>query len=396
MNSLFTRNIFLVFIFLTLFPFLHAENSRFAIQHGPYLQNLKETEVTIVWVTSKPSIGWVELAPNDQSNFYFEERPQYFNTTNGLKNITTIHSVKIKNLTPNTKYNYRIYAKEVVKTKGEEVYYGKTVATDVYNRKPLTFQTNDKNKLETSFIMLNDIHSRTEEIPQLLKIADYKKVDKIIFNGDMVSNILNEEMIFSGFMSSSIKLFAKEKPMYYARGNHETRGLFASSFQRYFSPKEPHLYFLLRQGPICYIFLDTGEDKPDSDIEYYDVTDYDNYRTEQAEWLAQAIQSKDFTEAKFRVVIAHIPPLPNDDVWHGQKEILNKFVPILNQANIDVMLSGHLHYYAKNKPTDLVQFPVIVNAHNTVIKGVTDKDKLQLKVLDLKGEIIDNITIQAQ
>ena len=32
-----------------------------AIQHGPYLQNFKETEVTIVWIASKSSIGWVEL-----------------------------------------------------------------------------------------------------------------------------------------------------------------------------------------------------------------------------------------------------------------------------------------------------------------------------------------------
>lgn len=35
------------------------------IKHGPYLQNLKETEVTIVWLSDKPSIGWVEIAPDD-------------------------------------------------------------------------------------------------------------------------------------------------------------------------------------------------------------------------------------------------------------------------------------------------------------------------------------------
>ena len=49
-------------------------------------------------------------------------------------------------------------------------------------------------------------------------------------------------------MNKSIELFAQEKPMYYARGNHETRGVFATSFQNYFSVKEPHLYFTLRQG----------------------------------------------------------------------------------------------------------------------------------------------------
>ena len=35
------------------------------ILYGPYLQNVKENEATIVWVADKPSIGWGELAPND-------------------------------------------------------------------------------------------------------------------------------------------------------------------------------------------------------------------------------------------------------------------------------------------------------------------------------------------
>lgn len=40
------------------------------ILYGPYLQNVKENEATIVWVADKPSIGWVELAPNDGTHYY--------------------------------------------------------------------------------------------------------------------------------------------------------------------------------------------------------------------------------------------------------------------------------------------------------------------------------------
>lgn len=47
---------------------------RVEIKYGPYLQNLKETETTIVWVSNKPSIGWVELAPDDGSNFIKGEK----------------------------------------------------------------------------------------------------------------------------------------------------------------------------------------------------------------------------------------------------------------------------------------------------------------------------------
>ena len=37
--------------------------------YGPYLQNVKENEATIVWVADKPSIGWVELAPDDGTHY---------------------------------------------------------------------------------------------------------------------------------------------------------------------------------------------------------------------------------------------------------------------------------------------------------------------------------------
>ena len=62
------------------------------ILYGPYLQNVKENEATIVWVADKPSIGWVELAPNDGTHYYGEERPKYFDTTNGVKNTSLLHA----------------------------------------------------------------------------------------------------------------------------------------------------------------------------------------------------------------------------------------------------------------------------------------------------------------
>lgn len=68
-----------------MFSVLGFAQDRISIKHGPYLQNLKETEVTIVWMASKPSVGWVELAPDDGSDYYQETRPKYFDSTNGVK-----------------------------------------------------------------------------------------------------------------------------------------------------------------------------------------------------------------------------------------------------------------------------------------------------------------------
>lgn len=387
---------FLFSVVCMLLAFAGFAQEQITIKHGPYLQNLKETETTIVWVANKASVGWVEVAPDDGTSYYRFERSRFFDSTNGVKNVSELHAVRITGLKPGTSYRYRIYSQEVLERKGEEIVYGNVAAPSIYDKRSLKFTTNDRNKPATSFVMLNDIHGNTDYIPKLLNNAGFKETDMIIYNGDMMNWLMDEEDLFKGFMDVTVDLFATHKPMYYARGNHETRGLFAASFQHYFSPKEPHLYFLLRQGPVCFIFLDTGEDKPDSDIEYHGITDYDNYRTEQAKWLSEIVKSPDFLDAKFKVVIAHMPPLPDQDLWHGQGEVLEKFVPILNDAQVDVMLSGHLHQYFNNKPTDKVHFPVIDNSSNTVLKGVIEGNQLNMEVKNMNGEVIDKISIMAK
>lgn len=387
---------FLFSVVCMLLAFAGFAQEQIAIKHGPYLQNLKETETTIVWVANKASVGWVEVAPDDGTSYYRFERSRFFDSTNGVKNVSELHAVRITGLKPGTSYRYRIYSQEVLERKGEEIVYGNVAAPSIYDKRSLKFTTNDRNKPATSFVMLNDIHGNTDYIPKLLNNAGFKETDMIIYNGDMMNWLMDEEDLFKGFMDVTVDLFATHKPMYYARGNHETRGLFAASFQHYFSPKEPHLYFLLRQGPVCFIFLDTGEDKPDSDIEYHGITDYDNYRTEQAKWLSEIVKSPDFLDAKFKVVIAHMPPLPDQDLWHGQGEVLEKFIPILNDAQVDVMLSGHLHQYFNNKPTDKVHFPVIDNSSNTVLKGVIEGNQLNMEVKNMNGEVIDKISIMAK
>ena len=197
--------------------------------------------------------------------------------------------------------------------------------------------------------------------------------------------------MFANFMDTAIKVFAKEKPMYYARGNHETRGQFASEFYKYFPGVNGNLYYLLRQGPVCFVVMDCGEDKPDSDMEYSDITAYAEYRTKQAQWLKLALQSKIYQDAPYKVAIIHMPPFGG---WFGEQEIADKFVPVLNQGGIQVMLSGHLHRYVNQKPQPgLNQFPVIANSNITVLKAEANEKELKIQVINLKGETIDNILI---
>ncbi len=361
------------------------------LAHGPYLQNMGPDEVTIVWLSDKPSVGWVELAPDDGSNFYATERPRFFDAKNGVKNTSTIHTVKLKGLNPGTNYRYRVFVQEVLSHTGHKIVYGDYAATNVYSKKPLVFRTSDPANQTISFAMVNDIHGNNGLLENLVSKCDLKKTDFIIFNGDMVSVFNEENHIFNGFMDKATALFASEIPMYYTRGNHETRGAFATEFQRYFSPKEENIYYTFRQGPVCFVILDTGEDKPDSDIEYAGITVYDEYRSEQAEWLRQVLNSKEYKEAPFKVIVAHIPPIGG---WHGNLEVENKFMPLLREAKPDLMLCGHLHRFVHQKATAETPFPIIVNSNTAVLKAAANSEELDVQVIDTEGKVLDRFSVK--
>src|SRR5699024_2766776 len=89
---------FLYFISLQLFICINVQaqerqdQETYEINHGPYLQHVSDSSVTIIWMTNRKGTGWVELAPEDSTHFYFKERPKYYDSDNGLKNVTTLRS----------------------------------------------------------------------------------------------------------------------------------------------------------------------------------------------------------------------------------------------------------------------------------------------------------------
>ena len=87
----------------------------FSITHGPWLCDMSETAVTIVWLTNRNALSWVEIAPDDGSHFYGEERPKYYDTYMGRKQASTmLHKVRVENLSPGKKYRYAVFSREVL------------------------------------------------------------------------------------------------------------------------------------------------------------------------------------------------------------------------------------------------------------------------------------------
>lgn len=379
----------LVILLFSVISFSAYSQEELKLSHGPYLQAMTDSSVSIVWTTNKPATAWVELAPNDNSSFYEVKRPKTFSATDGIKNVGTVHRVRLNNLNPNTRYRYRVYSQEVLKREWTNIYYGKVVATDVYKKKPLSFITSGKSG-PFEFAVVNDIHERSNVLSKLLRQLNFSSTDFVFFNGDMISSAKSEEQIFKGFMDTATDIFASEIPMYYARGNHETRGPFASQFANYFPTISGHLYYMFSKGDVCFVVLDGGEDKPDSDIEYSGITDMDAYRSEETKWLIKAVNSEAFKKAKYKILVCHIPPTGN---WHGNEEIIKKWMPILNNSGIQIYIGAHEHRHRIVKPNEKAKFPVIVNSNNNIIKASVSEKEVRFHIYDTTGHQIDELSI---
>ena len=229
------KNILIIYIFIAFaFNGLALENLK--ITHGPYLCDMSETGVTIIWTTNNKSLAWVEIAPNDGSNFYSSERPKFYDTKYGrIQATTTLHKVRINNLKPGTTYRYAIFSKEVLKWESDaRIYYGITVANPAYSRNSLAFTTFSQEDDSVSFLVFNDLHGRSQFMRDVCKGVDFKGIDMVIFNGDMSTTINSGEQLFTDFIDASVELFASRVPILFTRGNHETRGTYADYLMEYF------------------------------------------------------------------------------------------------------------------------------------------------------------------
>ena len=375
-----------------LFP-LFLVSQEIKISHGPYLQAVSENEVTIVWTTDTDAVSWVELAPSGNNSFYAQEHPKFYETKNGNRIIGKLHKITIPNLEKGTTYRYRVFSQAVLNYEGHRILYGNIASTNVYRTKPIRFKTLDPDKTSISFQVVNDIHGRNEDLSTFSKNINFDNTDLVFFNGDMVSSMNSEQQFFEGFMDNAVELFAGEVPAFFSRGNHETRGPFSVYFPDYFPTPTGKLYYSFRQGPVHFIVLDCGEDKPDSDIEYSGLAQFDAYRTEQQEWLKREIDKESFKTAPFKVVVVHIPPIGSD--WHGPNDLRKKILPALMNQGVTVMLCGHTHRYQFVEPEDKeLDFPILINAHNSALDVNADSKTMTIIRKDLEGKELNRFVLQ--
>ena len=380
----------IVFCFLGLLAVLYTASAQsYTFNHGPYLQELSEHAVTFVFTTSDKGFSWVEVKPDGG------EAERHYTVRNGLRDAyNTFNVIRVENLRPDTRYQYRLCSKQIADFQPYKVTFGDSIVSP-WRR----FSTPDPKATACSFIALSDMHQQPDKLGRLLNQAGVGSADMIFYVGDMMNYYDNEETPFRSFIDKSVELFASEKPFVLVRGNHETRGNMAREYARYVPKSSGKYYGAYRVGDIMFIVFDCGEDKPDDFWVYAGLTDFDGYRTEQAAWFGELIRSKAYKSAKWRIVMNHFPPLSHmesdNPERHGIQDITDKFLPLYNQAKIDLMISGHTHAYEFMSPDkyDRLTFPVIVNSTESVARIDIDGRTLKAKVTDTGANTLKEFTI---
>ncbi|MCX6223583.1 MAG: metallophosphoesterase [Bacteroidia bacterium] len=350
------------------------------ITHGPWLQNLTTDGVTICWTTNLPAVPGVWMV---------RSKPQadslIRNSTDGLINAGgTLHKVRISGLQSGIKYAYRVHSVELMKLRPYQIYFGDTVKGKEYS-----FTTQDITKKNTRFMVVNDIHTNGAKLAGFLKSGNAAEQDLLVYNGDIVDNFETEMQLLGPIIDTSVRYFASNVPFVFIRGNHETRGIMSRKLKDYLDFPDNRYYYSFDQGPVHFVILDCGEDKPDDNRYYYGLADYDNYRLQELEWLKDHVKTPAYRDAAFRVIIIHMPIRGGENAGYGPQFLFDHFGPVIREAGADLMIAAHTHRHLWQDPSlSGFGFPVLINGSTNYVKVEATPKTLSVRVVSDKDETI--------
>jgi acid phosphatase type 7 len=352
----------------------------------PYLYSASADCMCIRWISNLESYSWVEYGTTKNCD------QKAVLVTDGLVNVySRIHEIVLEGLQHGKEYYYRVASKHIKMFEQEDtIEYGATIYSEVYS-----FTTLDPQQKEISWLVLNDIHDRPESFPLLMNMNGKDSYDFVFLNGDMFHFQKDEEQIIEHLLKPCTSLFATQKPMLFHRGNHEMRGKFAHGLKDYFSYPNGS-YFSYQIGPVLMIVLDTGEEQINTGFDQSDV-----YRVKQAAWLEKLMQSNEYKNATYKVVMMHIPPFYSFN-QKGSNHCKQLFSPLFDRYKVDLVIAGHTHVYGVHPPVNgQHQYPLVIGGgplpgKRTLMKVKANEQQLHLQMLDDSGKLVGEYTVRAR
>ena len=362
-----------------------AEKADKIFRMKPYLQNPVGNGITVMWETTVPAYCWVE----------------YGTDTTQLKRARTIvdgqvvcnnylHKIRIDGLQPGQKYYYRVCSQEILLYQAYKKVFGNT-AQSAFSE--FTLPATDTDSFTA--VVFNDLHQHTQTFRALCQQIKNVNYDFVVFNGDCVDDPVDHNQATSFISELTEGVCGDRIPTFFMRGNHEIRNAYSIGLRDHYDYVGDRTYGSFNWGDTRIVMLDCGEDKPDDHWVYYGLNDFTQLRNEQVDFLKKELSSKEFKKAGKRVLIHHIPLYGND----GKNLCANLWTKLLEKAPFNISLNAHTHKYAYHPKGELGNnYPVIIGGGYkmdgaTVMILEKKKDELRIKVLNVKGEVLLDITV---
>lgn len=285
-----------------------------------------EQEYQIMVPVNEDSLMWVTVG--EQS---------YYDHSNGvLRSHTPIHRMSVPMSELDREKSYSIHYRKIIERKP---YFPESEEEVVltYAFRPLT-----KTK-EINISFLSDTHG-FEEGP--VKVGQWfgDTLDLLVLGGDMPEHS-GDLQYYDTIYRICEQVTGGGIPIVFARGNHDTRGFYAEKFEDYTPLHNGLPYYTFRLGKVWGMVLDTGEDKLDSSEEYNHTVCFQPYRAAQTEFIRRVVEEKEYEDAEYRLIVAHIPfhERHENEKFCIDDDLFCEWAKLIGEIKPHMMLTGHLH-----------------------------------------------------
>lgn len=379
-----------------------APGAPFAFLAAPVLLNPAPDGVSVVCVFNAHATGWVEYGDTDALGRRCDGA-----VSDGLRPCGDHLVFRLAGLRPGQRYFYRVHASALGATDAFQTRLGEEIVSE-----PRSFRTLDPDADKIDFTVWNDTHENVPTLQRLIDLHLEQTPDFLFWNGDIFNDIPDKTALVGQCFHPAGLAFADATPYFVTRGNHDVRGVEARLLPQYVNGPRGQYHYTFRHGPVGFLVLDTGEDKPDDDPAYAGLADFAAYRTAQQQWLADAVKEPAFASAPIRVAFLHIPlvweaeiPEHWPKVWNGHKgwiteDGFRKWNDLLTQAGVRLVISGHTHRHAWFPANASRPYGQLIGGgpqpdQATVIRVKADARQLSFEVRALDGTTLHEGVVTA-
>lgn len=374
----------------------------------PVVQHRTNSGFTVVFKTGTLATAHVDwgLTPENLDN-------RSYASHHGLKSASDIAlSIRIEHGSEHADAPifYRVTATPL-RVEGRNVIYGKESTGSIHQLKAAS-----PDKDSVHIVVINDTHENAATIAKIANRIEALDPDAVIWNGDTCNDFHPEKdvaaiLLKPGQQGNSDKGgWASSRPLIFVPGNHDVRGRLAYQVQSCLpgwpsgtgnSGVNVPYCSLLRFGPLALVSLDTGEDKPDAHPSFQGTAAYEPYRAEQGKWLAEAVKKPEFTEAKYKIAVCHIPLRGleghNDGTTLEGYAYFSGFgskhwMQTLVQSKVKTVISGHMHQHRVDAATESLPTQIVLGGPQleraTICRIIGNSQELIVQVENLNGDIL--------